>query len=70
MQQQAKEKWLAETLTQIRNKKLQNPVRINAATLIPDIERELQLIQKAMLHYNNKKVLRLFVYKLNTLKNL
>ena len=70
MDRQAKEKWLADALSEIRNKKLQNPVRLNAATIITNLERELQAIEKAMLFYDNKKILRIFVYKLNTLKNL
>lgn len=70
MDRRAKEIWLAETLSEIRNKKLPNPVRLNAATLITNLERELQAIEKAVLFYDNKKILRLFVSKLNTLKNL
>jgi len=70
MDQEAKRKWINTTLQEIRNKNLQNPVKLNPATVIPDLESYLKAIEAAVLHYNNKKVLRVFIHKLNQLKEL
>lgn len=70
MDQEAKKKWLNETIKEIRSKNLKAPIKLNAATTIEDLEMYLKTIETAVLHYNNKKILKLFVNKLEQLKKL
>ncbi|HLW39174.1 MAG TPA: hypothetical protein VKX31_02200 [Brumimicrobium sp.] len=65
-----KEKWLGVTLQKIRDKKMQEPIMLDSGTKITNLERELQLIEKAMLHYEHPKILKHFVDKLNRLLEL
>ena len=67
---EAVDKWLAHSLQHIRSKGLKTPIKLNAATTIHDLERELLHIQKAVQHTESEKVLQLFIYKINELKNL
>lgn len=70
MDPEAKRKMLERYLTQIKSKNLKNPVRLNPATVITNIDAELQHIENAVLHYQNKKILQVFFYKLKTLSEL
>lgn len=62
-----KEQWLNELLQQIRAKNLKTPIKLNSATTIHNLERELQLISNAVMQYNNPKILQHFKQKLITL---
>lgn len=70
MDQEAKKKWLNDVLKDIKAKNIQTPVKLNAATTIENLEMYLKTIEAAVLHYNNKKILKLFVDKLEQLKKL
>lgn len=70
MDPEAKRKMLERYLTQIKSKNLKNPVRLNPATVITNIDAELQHIEKAVLHYHSNKILQVFFHKLKTLSEL
>ena len=49
---------------------LVEPIRLNTGTTIPNLERYLNTIEKAILSNNNRQIESLFVYKLETLLKL
>lgn len=65
-----KEQWLNELLEQIRDKNLKTPLKLNSATTIYNLDRELELISNAVMHYEDPKILQHFKQKLITLNKL
>lgn len=65
-----KEIYIQKTFTKIRAKKLKEPIKVNAAVIIPDLEMYLETVRKAMMNYENKKILRHFVTELEILLKL
>jgi len=65
-----KDVWLKENLAKIRNKNLQPPIRLNQATVITDIEKLLNCLEKSILHNTKKKVLKVLVDQIEELLKL
>lgn len=65
-----KEDWLYENLAKIRNKNLQPPVLLNKATVIKDVEKLLNCLEKSILHNTNKKILKVLVDQVEELLKL
>lgn len=62
-----KQLYIKRTFAEIRAKGLREPIQLNKATIIHDLERYLATIEKALLNNNKRQIERLFVYKLETL---
>jgi len=66
---QPKEFYIHTTFSEIRAKKLKEPIQLNAGVVIPDLERYLETMRKALLSTENKKMLKHFVSELEILSN-
>lgn len=66
----SKEDWLYENLAKIRNKNLQPPIRLNQATVITDIKKLLNCLEKSIMHNTNKKILKVLVDQIEELLKL
>lgn len=62
-----KQKYIQRTLAEIRAKGLREPIQLNTATIITDLEMYLTSIEKTLLNSKKRRIERLFVYKLETL---
>lgn len=65
-----KPQYIKRTFVKIRARRLREPIQLNTATTIPDLERYLSTIEKALLGNDNPKIENLFIYKLETLLKL
>lgn len=66
---QSKEEYIIATFNRIRSKKLKEPIQLNSGVLIPDLERYLETIRKALMSTENKKMQKHFVTELEILTN-
>lgn len=68
--EQKKDIYIKNTFSAIRKKGLSVPFKVDKATTINDLEKYLQNIEKALRYYENTKIHRLFVGKLERLLKL
>lgn len=65
-----KDEYIKTTFSAIKKKRLITPIQVDSGTIINDLEKYLQNIEKALRYYEHPKIHRLFVGKLETLLKL
>lgn len=70
LKQIRKTKWVNATISEIKAKKLKEPIVVNKALKINDLEKYLSITQKSLLHTKSERLERIFVYHLEQLLKL
>ena len=65
-----KEQWLDDNLKIIKSKGLKPPIKLNACTVITNLDRYLRVLESSILKTEKTKILKVLVYKIEELTNL
>lgn len=65
-----KEQWLNDNIELIKSKGLKSPIRLNACTVITDLDKYLRILQASILKTEKTKVLKTLVHKIEELTEL